>query len=268
MNSKIRETKVLLDSVPKPSGVFVGSVERAFRIIRAFDEEHSRMTLSEVAARIELTRGTTRRFLQTFVTLGYVHSDGKLFWLSPKILDLGFAYLSASRLPEVCGPVVRRISDQTGESCSVAVLDEDSVVYVHRVQPKRIYSSALEVGSRLPIHASSLGQVLLAHSEDAVRSKVFEQIEYTIFTDATVAGPQAFRDKLDVIRRQGHSLVEGELEAGIMSVAVPIFNRRGELLAAMNIGTLQARTSVDTMISDYLPLLVDGAREIGEMLYT
>ena len=264
---RVKDT-IELEDVPKPSGVFVASVERAFRIIRAFDDAHPKMTLSEVAERIDLTRGTTRRFLQTLLTLGYVGSDGKYFWLSPKILDLGFAYLSASKLPQASAPIVRRISDETGESCSVAVLDEDSIVYVHRMQPKRIYSSALEVGSRLPIHASSLGQVMLAHMEQDEMCATVNRLSYTRYTDATLTSADELRAKLEQIRHDGYALVEGELETGIMSLAVPIFDRRGQLVAALNLGALQARTSKEQMLGPNLALLIDGAREIGQALYS
>ncbi len=259
-------SKIVLDDVPPPSGVFVASVERAFRIIRAFDEQYSRMTLSEVAERIDLTRGTTRRFLQTLVTLGYVTSNGKYFWLSPKVLDLGFAYLSASKLPQVSASIARRVSDELAESCSVAVLDEATVVYVHRVQPRRIYSSALEVGSRLPAHASSLGQVMLANLSEAELGDLLPRIGFKAYTDRTLTTVDSLNKKLDTIRRQGYSLVNGELEVGIISLAVPIVARNGETVAAINVAALEARTSVEKMLGENLAVLHNAAREIGVAL--
>ena len=251
--------------IPPPSGVFVASVERAFRVVRAFDDAHSTMTLSEVAARVDLTRGTTRRFLQTLVTLGYVGTDGKRFWLAPRILDLGFAYLSASRLPQAAAPVARRISDATGESCSVAVLDGTQVVYVHRVQPRRIFSGALEIGSRLPAHASSLGQAILAHLPQDECDTVLAAMGFERFTDATLTDATALRDKLAAVRIAGAAFVDGELETGIASVAVPIEDRARRVVGALNIGTILARTS-PAALRGHVPLLREGAAEIGSAL--
>lgn len=262
----MNETTDLAEAdIPPPSGVFVASVERAFRIIKAFDDSHSRMTLSEVAVRIGLTRGTTRRFLQTLVTLGYLGSDGKQFWLAPKILDLGFAYLSASRLPQAAAPVARRISDATGESCSVAVLDGTQVVYVHRVQPRRIFSGALEVGSRLPAHASSLGQAILARLPADECDAVLALMDFQRFTEATLTDADALREKLDRVRVEGAAVVDGELETGIASVAVPIEDRARQVVGAINIGTIVARTSPEAL-RGHIPLLREGAAEIGASL--
>ena len=251
---------------PVASGDFVASVDRALRIVRAFDADHDRMTLTEVAGRVDLSRGTARRFLQTLVALGYVDHDGKLFRLTPKVLDLGYAYLSASRLPEAAAPIVRRISDASGESCSVAVREGRHAVYVHRVQPHRIFSSALEIGTRLPAHSSALGQVLLAAMSADARQDILIDATLERFTDRTITDLDRLEDKLVRVARSGYSLVESELEDGIISIAVPIIARSGETVAALNVGASSARTDADTLERDVLPIMLEGAREIGKAL--
>ena len=248
------------------SGEVVASVGRAFSIVRAFDADHPRMTLSQVAERVDLSRGTARRFLQTLVALGYVEHDGKLFALTPRVLDLGFAYLAASRLPQVAAGPVRRVSDATGESCSVAVLDGRHVVYVHRVQPRRVFSSALEIGSRLPAHAAALGQVLLAALSPCELERRLRAATLERMTENTITDLSALQAKLDRIRRDGFALVDGELEDGIVSVAVPVVARSGETIAALNIGASAARTQADALVRDALPLLQDAAAEIGSTM--
>lgn len=255
------------EAAPKAaSGDFVASVDRALRIVRAFDAEHARMTLTEVAGRVDLSRGTARRFLQTLVALGYVEHDGKLFRLTPKVLDLGYAYLSASRLPEAAAPIVRRISDASGESCSVAVREGRHAVYVHRVQPRRIFSSALEIGTRLPAHSSALGQVLLAAMPADARREILADTSLERFTDRTITDLDQLEEKLSRVARDGYALVEGELEEGIVSIAVPVVARSGATVAALNVGASAARTDAETLERDVLPLMREGAAEIGRAL--
>ena len=195
-----------------------------------------------------------------------MEQEKKLFRLTPKVLDLGFAYLSASRLPEAAAPVVRRISDASGESCSVAVRDGRHAVYVHRVQPHRIFSSALEIGSRLPAHSSALGQVLLAAMPEGERRAILSAATLERFTDRTITDVEQLEEKFARIARSGYALVEGELEEGIVSLAVPVVARSGATVAALNVGASAARTHPLALERDVLPLMREGAAEIGRAL--
>ncbi len=207
---------------------FVQSFARGLAVIRAFDAHHTELALSEVARRAELPRAAARRFLRTLEVLGYVHSDGKLFRLTPRVLELGFAYLSALSLPEVAQPHLERLSHELDESVSAAVLDGDDIVYVARVATRRIMSVGITIGTRFPAHQTSMGRVLLAASGDA----------------------------LPDVRAAGWALADQELEPGLRAVAAPVRDRTGEVVAAVNVSTSAARTSIEQLREVYLPALL------------
>src|SRR5512139_1746855 len=146
---------------------FVQSLERGLAVIRAFDRDHPELTLSEVATATGVTRAAARRFLLTLAELGYVRSDGRLFALTPRVLELGYAYLSSMSLPEVAEPHLEALVATVNESSSVSVLDGTDVVYVARVPTSRIMTVSISVGTRFPAYATSMGRVLLAGLDDA-----------------------------------------------------------------------------------------------------
>ncbi len=221
------------------------------------------MTLSQVATLTALSRGTARRFLFTLQALGYVASDGKLFWLTPKVLLLAKAYLSGDGLAECARPMIRRVTEQLGESSSLAVLDGADIVYIARVETRRIFSSGLDVGARLPAYCSSLGRVLLAALEPEALELWLRDHRLEPLTARTITDPDRLRTKLQEVRQQDYAVIDGEIEIGIRSIAVPVVNPQGRTLAALNVGTLAARVSLDQMRRDFLPVLRAAAREIG-----
>ena len=246
---------------------FVGSFEKGLRVMRAFGPETPAMTLSEVAERTDLTRAGARRLLHTLVSLGYARLDGKLFSLTPKVLDLGFAYLSSLRLPEVLHPILERVSKTLDESSSASVLDGSDIVYIARVQTRRIMNVALGVGARLPASHTSMGRVLLAFGADEAREQSIAALSAPPrATPNTTTSKKRFRDLLKAVRNQGYCLVDQELEAGLRAIAVPIFDRQGSVVAAMNASGQSLRVEVAEMKSRYLPVLQQAAREAREAL--
>ena len=249
----------------KPSG-FVGSLEKGLRVIRAFDADSPQMTLSEVAAKTGLDRAGARRFLLTLVDLGYAQCQGKLFSLTPKILDLGFSYLSSAGLPELVTPFLERISRELNESSSVSVLDGLDVVYVARVSTKRIMSVALGIGARLPAVATSMGRVLLAHLAPEAQEDVMSRAELARPTPRAVTTKARLRKILIETKKQGFCLVDQELEEGLRSIAVPLLDHDGRIHGAMNVSCQANRVGLDEMRKRHLKVLNSAADEMKALL--
>src|SRR2546423_4584132 len=180
---------------------FIQSLERGFQILRAFDREHPSMTVSEVASRTGLTRGTAQRFLLTLAELGYAEQNGKRFGLRPKVLDLGFAYLASNDVWDTVEPFVEEVVNELNESCTVSVLDWPDIVYVCRVQARRVVNAALSVGSRVPANASSLGRVLLAYLDPLVLDRYLLDTPLPARTPHTITKPRELREALIEVRK-------------------------------------------------------------------
>jgi IclR family pca regulon transcriptional regulator len=244
----------------------VQSFARGLQVIRSFSASAPRQTLSEVAAASGLTRAGARRILLTLQTLGYVETDGKLFTLTPRILDLGFAYLSSMPIWNRAEPVMEALVQQVQESCSAAVLDATDIVYVMRVPTHKIMRISLGIGSRLPAYCTSLGRLLLAGLDDEeVRARLAASAPEAL-TRHTVTDLDTLLAKVQQARRQGWCLVNQELEEGLTSIAAPIVDRAGRTIAALNISGQTNRTSAKVMQDTMLPALLASAREISRLL--
>jgi len=244
------------------SGGFVQSLERGLAVIRAFGPRRSTLTLSEVARHTGLSRAAARRFLHTLVELGYVATDGREFSLRPAVLDLGYAFLSSLSLPEIALPHLETLSEQTGESSSVAVLDAPDIVYVARVATHRIMSAAIRVGTRFPAYATSMGRALLAHAEPAVLDQYLAGTTLSPLTVRTLTDPTALRSELVQVRQQGWALVDQELEDGLRSVAAPVRDGTGRVVAAVNVSAPVRRGQIADILRDVLPPLLAGSAAI------
>jgi IclR family pca regulon transcriptional regulator len=244
------------------SGEFVQSLERGLAVIRAFGTDRARMTLSEVAREAELSRASARRFLHTLVELGYVVTDGREFALRPQVLELGYAYLSSLSLPEVAQPHLEQLAEDVGESSSVAVLDGTDIVYVARVATRRIMSAAIQVGTRFPAAATSMGRALLAHVPDGERETVLADATLAALTPRTITDKGLLRAELDTVREQGWALVDQELEEGLRSIAAPLCDTAGRVVAAVNVSAPVRRGPVEEMVGEFLPPLLSAARAI------
>jgi IclR family transcriptional regulator, pca regulon regulatory protein len=241
---------------------FVQSLERGLAVIRAFDAAHPELTLSEVAATTGVTRAAARRFLLTLVELGYVRNDGRFFSLTARVLELGYAYLSSLSLPEVAEPHLEALVADVNESSSMSVLDRDHVVYVARVPTSRIMTVAINVGTRFPAYATSMGRVLLAALTDEELEPYLAAVRMDRLTSRTVGSVAALRGELARVRAQGWALVNQELEEGLRAVAAPIRDRTGRVVAAVNVSAHASRTSLEAMRRDLLPPLLKTAAAI------
>ncbi|GAA2001384.1 IclR family transcriptional regulator domain-containing protein [Microbacterium ulmi] len=238
-------------------GEFVQSLDRGLAVIRSFDADRPSLTLSDVSRATGLSRASARRFLHTLVELGYVGTDGREFHLRPRLLELGYAYLSGLGLPAVAQPHLQRLSDETGESSSVAILDGGEIVYVARVAVRRIMSAAIGVGTRLPAFATSMGRAMLACGPDARRDEFLRTASLSPLTPYTITDRAALRAEFERIGAQGWSLVDQELEEGLRSVAAPVHDSTGAVVAAVNVAAPARRDRVGEEGSDFVaPLLL------------
>lgn len=251
---------------PGPSGQYVQSLARGLSVIRAFGPEHPRMTLSEIAEVTGLSRATARRLLLTLGELGYVRVDGRSFMLAPRVLELGFSYLSGLGLPEIIGPHIEMLSRQLNESASASVLDGGDIVYIARAASRRIMSVSITVGTRFPAHATSMGRVLLAALGDEDLEDYFVSIDRAALTDNTIVESGQLRAILAQVRDQGWALVDQELEPGLRSIAAPVRDREGEVVAAINVSTSTSTVGMECVIDQYLPALQVVAHEISGSL--
>lgn len=226
---------------PQASDQYVQSLARGLAVIRAFDTDHPVMTLTEVAARTDLTRATARRFLHTLLELGYVRTDGKTFALTARVLQLGYAYLSGLSLPQLAQPHLEELSLKLGESTSAAVLDGTDIAYVARVATRRIMNVGITVGTRFPAHATSMGRVLLAALSPLELKAYLALAEVRPLTPRALGTPKELLAVLDTVRAQGWCLLDQELELGLMSIAAPVFHGPAKVVAAVNV-SLQAQS--------------------------
>ena len=260
------ETHPAAEDTEEPRTTFVQSLERGLAVIRAFDRSRPQLTLSDVARQTGLTRAAARRFLLTLVELGYVRTDGRLFSLRPRVLELGYAYLSSMSLPDVARPHMETLTATVHESCSVSVLDGEEIVYVARVPTERIMTVSISVGTRFPAYATSMGRVLLAALPGEALETYLATARLDQLTPHTVTDRARLREVLAEVADTGWALVDQELEEGLRSIAVPVRDRDGQVIAAMNISASARRSTPEAVRADLLPPLLATARDVEEDL--
>jgi IclR family pca regulon transcriptional regulator len=255
-----------LSDIPARETQSVQALERGLAVLQVFSREHPALTLSEVARLTGITRATARRVLLTLERLGMVRSDGRRFSLTPRVLTLGWAYLSSLGLWEIAQPLMEELTAQTGESCSAATLDLPDIVYVARVPTRRIMSITLNVGTRLPAYATSMGRVLLAELAPAELDAFLATAALEPLTPRTLTDPAALRAELERVRAQGWALVDEELELGLRSIAAPVRGPSGAAVAALNVSAAASRVPVERVREEFLPALQRTAEAISVAL--
>jgi IclR family transcriptional regulator, pca regulon regulatory protein len=258
----MRTSVHMLDGPERRNPDYVQSLERGLAVIRAFGAENPELRLSDVARATGLTRAAARRFLLTLVRLGYVRQDGSSFSLRPRVLELGYAYLSALSLPEVAQPHMETLVGEVNESSSVAVLDDLDIVYVARVPTRRIMTITIAVGTRLPAYATSMGRVLLAGLDPEALGERLERIEIERLTATTVPDRKTLRRRIDEVREAGWAAVDQELEQGVRSAAVPIRDASQNVVAALNVSVHATRMTMQALRREVVPKLLRTAEAI------
>ncbi len=234
---------------------FISGFARGLKVIEAFGEARPKLTIAEAGKLTNLDRATVRRCLLTLADLGYADYDGKFFALTPKVLRLGHAYLSATPLPLIIQPYLDQLSEKSGQSASASVLDGVEVVYIARASQKRVMSINLSPGSRLPAYCASMGRVLLAAMPETEARGVLDRSELKANTPLTKTDPDVLMEELRRVRSEGYAIIDQELELGLCSIAVPVENDRGRVVAAINIGAPAAHVPAAGMVARYLILL-------------
>lgn len=247
---------------------FVQSLEKGLKVIAAFDAENDKMTLTEVSKKVDLTRANARRILLTLQYLGFVQTeDGKQFRLSPKVLTLGYSYLSSLPFQELAKPYLKTLAEEVNESCSMSVLDGYDIVYVARVQTNRIMTISLGVGTRLPVYATSMGRVLLAGLADHEMQEFIRGIKAEQLTPNTITDSEKLIERIQLVRERGWALADQELEIGVRSIACPIKNKNRKTIAALNISGHASRVSKDEMLEKFLPHLKSTVAQIENAIH-
>jgi IclR family transcriptional regulator, pca regulon regulatory protein len=232
---------------------FMATLAKGLAVLGSFGRQRPSMTLSEAAEAAELSRATARRVLRTLSMLGYVEQDGRMFSLSPRILDFGFAYLSTQSWIDRALPLMRELSERFGESCSAAILQGNDIVYVARVPARRIMSAALAVGSRLPALHTALGRILFGYLDEAEIWRRLKSQRIEAYTPQTITDLQALYDRIRADHEQQFSIVDEELERGLRALAVPVIDRGGRAIGAINLSTHSTRTTRNEMRQEFLP---------------
>ncbi|MDN7245321.1 IclR family transcriptional regulator [Planococcus shenhongbingii] len=250
----------------KKSGDHIQSLERGLQVIQAFSQHNSSMTVSDAAKKTGLSRPAARRILLTLEALGFAESKNGSYSLTARTLSLGYAYLSSNNSWSIAHPFLKNFVDQTGESCSISILDDMHILYVARVSTKRIMSINLGVGSRLPAYATSMGHVLLANLPQKELEAYLEKMDFEKYTDKTITDKEELLKVLEEVRQKNWGGVDQQFEEGLRSIAVPIRNAHGKVIAAMNCSVHAGRISEDVLREEFLPLLQEAAEQIGQAL--
>jgi len=245
---------------------FVNALARGLAVITSFGQHAEVQTLSDVAAKTGLTRGTARRFLLTLEALGYVRSDGKSFRLAPKTLNLGYAYLSSLPLWKAAQPIMKDLVETLNESCALGVLDEHDIVYIARLPPKHLSFIPVNLGTRMPAHINAMGQVLLAQFSPNELDDYFRNAKLEKITHYTPTSEAAIRKALAGVAEDGYALSDQQLQLGLLSIAVPVPVRSGRPEVAMNVSAGDHRVTKRELVRRFLPILRRAADQLAHAL--
>jgi IclR family pca regulon transcriptional regulator len=244
----------------------IEALGKGLRVIEAFDDDNAHLTPSQVAARARMTRTAARRYLLSLAHFGYAATDGKRFWLLPRVLRLGQSYLAAARLPRLLQPFIQRVSMQTGETVNFSVLDGHEVVYLARSNPPRFVSIGYQVGVRAPAHVVTPGIAILSTWSDAAVRRWAAAHEFTAFTAHSVADAAVFCEHVAAARELGYWTTRQHLDPALVGIAMPIKDRKGECRGAIGM-TLQLQSYSDELMSEkLLPPLREVAAELRPIL--
>lgn len=246
---------------------FMTSLARGLDVIRGFSRDKRHMSIAQLSQKTGIPRASVRRCLYTLRNLGYVSSDdGRHYSLQPKLLGLGYAYLSSTPMLVAAQPFLDRVSEAVNESCSLGTLDGEHILYLARSVTSRIISVTLNVGSRLPAYCTSIGLVLLAQLPERGLDEYLSNVELKPFTERTITSRQRLREQLDQVRSQGYAVADQLMELGVRSIAVPVTNAAGSVVAGMNVIVQAGRVSLRDTKTLYLPHLQSAAAELGAQL--
>jgi IclR family transcriptional regulator, pca regulon regulatory protein len=244
----------------------MGGFAKGLKVLEAFGPDRQRLSITDASDLSGLDRATARRCLLTLAELGYADYDGKFFSLTPKILRIGHAWLSATPLPVLLQPHLDQLSERVGHSASASILDNTEIVYIARAAQKRVMSINLMPGSRLPAYSASMGRVLLAALSDAEVGAILQASPLTANTPRTITDPRLLKEEIAKVRQQGYAVIDQELEIGLCSIAIPVRNDRGRVVAAINVGAPAAILPAADLPSQCLPAMLEMQARLRPLL--
>ena len=248
---------------------FMTSLARGLAVIHAFQERKRHLTIAQISHRTEIPRAAVRRCLLTLIKLGYATTDGRTYSLLPKVLTLGHAYLSSTPLAVSSQPYLDRMSDKLHEACNMATLEGEDILYIARsATTQRLISVDLSVGGRLPAYCTSMGRILLSALDDVSLREYLDHVDLQPKTSRTIRTPEALLECLQQVRQQGWCIVDQELEQGLRSIAVPVYDASGQVLAALNVSTSAGRVARSELEQRFLPIMLDASRDLSTQLFT
>jgi IclR family pca regulon transcriptional regulator len=248
-----------------PGDLVVG-LGRGLAVIQTFDDENPRMTVANVSQRTGIPRSAARRHLLSLCHFGFAQTDGKLFWLTPRILRLGQSYLESARLPRLVQPYLHQLSTVCGETANVSVLDGQEVVYISRSNSPRVVSIGFHAGARAPAHTVAPGYILLSRLHESKLQEWVEKHSFATFTPLSLGDPQLFLETVREARQYDHWITQGQLDTGLVGVAVPLIDRHGHCVAAMGM-TLQVSHWPHDLIKEKLvPILLKTSQTLRTVL--
>lgn len=244
----------------------VGALDKGLKVIKSFDSNNTHMTLSDVAKKVDITRSSARRLLLTLESLGYVHQQDNLFSLAPKIIEIGYSYFASLPWTDLAYTNMKQVVDASKLSCSISILDNEHIICIMRIPAKRILNEGIHVGTRLPSAYTSTGRLFMAHMSDEKLRKFVMTLPLQAHTKKSITNPNVLFEKIRSERNQPFQMVEEELEEGLLSMAVPIYNRNKELIGAMNVGAHVSYRSATFLKDNVLTLLRKAAQETTDAI--
>ena len=247
---------------------FMTSLARGLAVVQAFQERKRHLTIAQISHRTEIPRAAVRRCLHTLIKLGYATTDGRTYSLLPKVLTLGHAYLSSTPLAVSAQPYLDRMSEQLHEACNMATLEGEDILYIARsATTQRLISVDLSVGGRLPAYCTSMGRILLAGLDDVSLRDYLDNVDLKPKTSRTLTNVPGLLECLQQVRQQGWCIVDQELEQGLRSIAVPVYDASGQVLAALNVSTHAARVTRAELEKKFLPSMLAASRDLSAQLF-
>lgn len=242
------------------------SLNKGLALLRLFASGVESLSMQDVADRLDVTRAAARRLLLTLHHNGYLAQNGRQFSLTPRVMELGYAYFASMSLPRLAQPHLRALASRCGETCSIGMLDDDAVVLVAREEPRQILRVDMAIGRRMPAYAHSLGRVLLAGLDDAALERYLAHAELRKLTPFTIDSREALRATLAQVREDGHCVLVSELVDGFAGISVPLRDQTGKVVAGLGFSMVLGSRNAGTLIERYLSPLREAAAEIEAVL--
>lgn len=239
---------------------------KGLNVIKAFNQEHTSMTLSDVAKRVDITRASARRLLLTLESLGYVVQEGNFFSLTPKVIELGYSYFASLPWTDLAYKNIKKVVDSCQLSCSISILDDCNIICIMRIPATRILNEGIHVGTRLPAAYTSTGRLFMCHMSNKELKTYINKLPLKSFTEKSIINKEILYKKIVSEKDQGYQIVEEEVEDGLVSIAVPIYNRDNKMIGAMNIGSHLSYKNTKLLKESVLPMLIDAAKETSQAI--